>query len=57
MIRILDDESCEMLRIEKDGQCIFEGNYWDVQQSPTGISDLLDSLGVTHTLEDYEYDS
>jgi hypothetical protein len=28
-IRIVQDEGCEMFRIEFEGKCLFEGNNWD----------------------------
>lgn len=56
-IQIMEDENCEMVRIDVDGECKFEGNYWDLPStSGSGLSDLLDTLGVTHELSTYEYD-
>lgn len=56
-IQIMEDENCEMVRIDVDGECKFEGNYWDLPStSGSGLSDLLDTLGVPHELSTYEYD-
>lgn len=57
-LQIWEDENSEMVMIEKDGVCIFEGNYWDLPStSGSGLSDLLDTLGVEHELGTYEYDN
>ena len=56
-IQIWEDENCEMVRIDVDGECKFEGNFWDLPStSGSGLSDLLDTLKVEHELGDYEYD-
>ena len=57
-IQILEDENCEMVQINVDGKCVFEGNFWDLPStSGAGLSDLLDTLGVPHELDQYTYDS
>lgn len=56
-IQIMEDEGCEMVRIDVDGECKFEGNFWDLPSTTgSGLSDLLDMLGVEHELSDYEYE-
>lgn len=55
-IVIKDDEGCEMMEIWQDGDCLFAGNYWDFDATPSGIASLLDSLGLDLSLEDYEYE-
>lgn len=56
-IQIMEDEGCEMVRIDVDGECKFEGNFWDLPSTTgTGLSDLLDTLGVEHELSEYTYD-
>jgi len=55
-IEILEDVNSEMICIVVDGGVKFEGNFWDIPQGGSGLSDILDLMGVEHTLGDYEYD-
>lgn len=43
-IQIMEDEGYAMFRIDVDGECNFEGNFWDLPSTTgTGLSDLLDT--------------
>lgn len=56
-IQIWEDVNSEMVRIDVDDECKFEGNFWDLPStSGSGLSDVLDMLGVAHELGEYEYD-
>ena len=56
-IQIMEDGGCEMVRIDVDGECKFEGNFWDLPSTTgIGLSDLLNTLGVEHELSEYTYD-
>ena len=56
-IQLMEDEGCEMVRIDVDSECKFEGNFRDLPSTTgTGLSDLLDMLGVEHELSEYAYD-
>lgn len=56
-IQIYEDETCEMVRIDVDGKCVFEGNFWDLPSvSGSGLSELLDKLKVEHELFEYTYE-
>lgn len=56
-IQILEDVNSEMVQICVDGECKFEGNFWDLPStSGSGLSDVLDMLGVEHELGEYEYE-
>jgi hypothetical protein len=55
-IEILKDDSCDMVEVHKDGRSIFIGNYWDLPNSPEGLSKLLKDLGVSHTIKPYNYE-
>jgi hypothetical protein len=54
-VHIFRDEDCEMMRIESDGKCLFEGNYWDFD-GERDVADLLRDLGLSVTEEGYEYE-
>lgn len=56
MIDIKYDEACEMMVISDGDVIIFEGNYWDFDYSPAGLSSFLDICGVPVCLEKYEYE-
>lgn len=56
MIKIKYDDKCGMLLIERDGKCIFEGNYWDFPNDPDGIASFLDDVGVDSELHTYTYE-
>lgn len=57
-ILIKQDNSCEMLSIYKDGECIFYGNNWDFKRNGKGLESLLIKLGLEVELdESWEYDS
>ena len=52
-IQIMEDEGCEMVRIDVDSECKFEGNFRDLPSTTgTGLSDLLDVIGVEYTIKD-----
>lgn len=53
-IQIMEDEGCEMVHIDADGECKSEGNFWDLPAT-TGKG-LLDVLDVEHELSEYTYD-
>ena len=46
MIVITYDPDCEMMRIENDNICLFEGNYWDFDHSPSGLRKFIKDLGI-----------
>lgn len=54
-VRILTDESNEMLVIEQGGSTLFEGNYWDFNV-PSDIVYLLSSLSINVSSEDFVYE-
>jgi len=51
-------ESEEMIQIiNKDGEVVFGGNYWDFNRSPEGFKSLFESLGINVTMDDtYRYE-
>ncbi len=51
-------ESEEMIQIiNKDGEVVFGGNYWDFDRSPEGFKSLFESLGINVTMDDtYRYE-
>ena len=55
-IQILKDENCEMVKIQKDGKSVFEGNYWDLPTSPNGLASLLERLGINVEIKPYKYE-
>lgn len=49
------DDLSEMLEVYIDGKCVNSGNFWDfdfVRDAP----DLLNSVGVKVSVEEYSYD-
>jgi len=56
MIDIIYDSKCEMMRICKDGKCIFEGNFWDFDRNPKGIQEFINNLGLQNKIEELNYD-
>jgi len=56
MITIKYDSTCDMLLIESDGECIFEGNTLDLPSSPQELVDFFEDLGLDATSEDYQYE-
>ena len=55
MVTIKYDENTEMMCIDRDGENIFEGNYWDFDDSPQGIAEFLGELAVEVKLKKYKY--
>lgn len=54
-IKITEDSTTEMLRIEIDNECIFEGNYWDFDRSGDGFKKILDKIGCNVELVEKDY--
>lgn len=52
-VEILFDKDREMYQININGECISEGNYWDL--SVTDLPDLFTSLGLDVKEGSYEY--
>ena len=54
---IYEDVDCEMACLCVDGECVFEGNYWDLPTNPTDLAAMLDKLKVANvTVEPYTYE-
>lgn len=53
-VRILIDDSCEMMRIEAEEECLFEGNFSDFDYE--SVPKMLRRLGLSVTEEGYEYE-
>lgn len=53
---IKQDNSCEMLAIYKDDDCVFFGNEWDFSRSGRSLTKLFRQLGLEVELtEDWSY--
>lgn len=55
-IKITEDSNSEMLRIEINNKCIFEGNYWDFDRSGNGFKKMLEKIGYNVQLIEKDYD-
>ena len=53
---ITNDSTCEMLRIMCDDDCLFEGNYWDFEQSDTSFKKLLEAVGCEVQVNEKDYE-
>jgi hypothetical protein len=49
------DDLSEMLEVYIDDKCVRNGNFWDFD-FVNDVPDLLKTLGVPVTVEEYEYD-
>lgn len=47
MITIRYNEAEEMMLIEKDGEVVFNGNYWDFPREPKELSVFLARCGMS----------
>lgn len=56
MIKITEDTSCEMIKIEFNGKCIFYGNYTDFPRNSEGFKKLFENIGITCEVEQSDYD-
>jgi hypothetical protein len=56
MITIIYDPDCEMMRIEKDGEFIFGGNYWDFNHYPHDLKQFIEKLGIECKLIKEKYE-
>ena len=56
MVTFYGDAGAEMVRIEKGGETVFEGNYWDLPQDPKGLCNLLLKLGLEADFKTYIYE-
>lgn len=55
-IQIMEDEGCEMIHSDADGECKFEGNFWDLPPTTrTELPDLLATLDVEHEILECTY--
>ena len=55
-IKITEDRSSEMLRIECGDKCLFEGNYWDFDRCGKSFKELFENMGLQVELEEKDYD-
>jgi hypothetical protein len=56
-IKITEDRGTEMLRIETETKCLFEGNYWDFDRCGSAFKELLESVGADVKLEEKDYNT
>lgn len=54
-VKILKDDSCDMLKIEVNGKCVFEQNDWDFNLTEH-IRGILNELNVELVVDDYNYE-
>lgn len=54
-INILKDDECNMMRIELEGQCLFEGNEWEFPKDGD-LAGFLRKVGFSVTEEGYSYE-
>jgi hypothetical protein len=54
-VKILKDESVEMMKIVLDEKVLFEGNYWDFNRDPDGLLKFLKKLNLNVSIEKYNY--
>lgn len=54
-IKILKDESVEMMKIVLDEKVLFEGNYWDFSRDPDELLKFLKKLNLNVSIEKYNY--
>ncbi len=55
-IKIIEDSNNEMLKIEINGKCIFEGNYCDFDRSGSAFKDLFERIEFSVKLIEKNYD-
>jgi hypothetical protein len=53
---ITEDSDSEMLRIETETHCLFEGNYWDFNRSGSTFKELLEDVGCDVVINEKDYD-
>ena len=56
MIKITEDTSCEMIKIEFNGKCIFYGNYTDFSRNSQGFKELFEDMEVPCEVEQSSYE-
>lgn len=54
-VKITEDSSSEMLKIETDTECLFEGNYWDFTRSGSSFKEMLEAVGAEVELTEKDY--
>jgi len=54
-IKITEDSESEMLKIETETECLFEGNYWDFNRGGSSFKEFFESMGIEVELEEKEY--
>ena len=53
-VQIFYDESCEMLKIDVNNECVFEGNYWDFHHRDIAL--ILKACKIKTEFKEYSYD-
>lgn len=53
MVKLLKDPDNRVIRIEKDGVTIFEGNYEDLPRDPDSFADLISKIGLKAEVKEY----
>ena len=51
-VLIEDDTDNAMMSISFNGECLFDGNYWDFDHSSDGLKKLLEQMGLAVTIEE-----
>ena len=55
-VKITEDSSSEMLKIETETHCLFEGNYWDFDRCGAAFKEMLESVGCDVEIIEKDYD-
>jgi len=55
-IKITEDTDSEMTKIERDGECVFEGNYWDLNTDGGSLECLFGKMGLKVELIEKDYE-
>lgn len=56
MIKITEDKNSEMLRIEFNDKCLFEGNYWDFDVSGKKFAEIFKKCKLKVEILNRDYD-